>query len=81
MTKVAITIDKAVLSEIDQLVEKQVFPNRSKAIQEAIRDKLARMKRSRLAAECSKLDPKVEQTLAEEGIDQELKTWPKALSK
>jgi len=75
-TKVAITIDEAILSELDRLVEKRIFPNRSKAIQEAIKDKLARMRRGRLARECAKLDRKFEQTLAEEGIDQELKTWP-----
>jgi metal-responsive CopG/Arc/MetJ family transcriptional regulator len=75
-TKVAITIDEAILSELDRLVEKRIFPNRSKAIQEAIKDKLARMRRGRLARECAKLDRKFEQTLAEEGIDRELKTWP-----
>jgi metal-responsive CopG/Arc/MetJ family transcriptional regulator len=63
-TKVAITIDEAILSELDRLVEKRIFPNRSKAIQEAIKDKLARMRRGRLARECAKLDRKFEQTLS-----------------
>jgi len=75
-TKVAITIDQTLLAEIDRLVEQKVFPNRSKAVQEAVQDKLARLRRSRLARECAKLDPQAEQTLAEEGMDQELAGWP-----
>ncbi|MCK6626026.1 MAG: ribbon-helix-helix domain-containing protein [Anaerolineae bacterium] len=75
-TKVAITIDQTLLAEIDRLVEQKVFPNRSKAVQEAVQDKLARLRRSRLARECAKLDPQAEQALAEEGMDQELAGWP-----
>jgi metal-responsive CopG/Arc/MetJ family transcriptional regulator len=75
-TKVAVTIDSELLAQVDQLVAQQVFPNRSKAIQEALRDKLTRMRRSRLARESAKLDPQIEQSLAEEGMDQELDTWP-----
>ena len=75
-TKVAVTIDAELLAQVDQLVAQHVFPNRSKAIQEAIQDKLTRMRRSRLARESAKLDPRMEQTLAEEGLDQELAAWP-----
>lgn len=74
--KVAITIDQAVLTKLDRLVKEKVFPNRSRAIQEAVLDKLARMDRSRLARECAKLDPKLEQSIAEEGMAQELDGWP-----
>lgn len=41
-------------------------------MQEAIKDKLARIDRNRLARECAKLDPKIEQSLAEDGVIQEL---------
>ena len=75
-TKVAITIDRSLLVELDRLVEQHVFPSRSKAIQEVIQDKLARINRSRLAAECAKLDMDYEQSLAEEGMGQELAEWP-----
>jgi metal-responsive CopG/Arc/MetJ family transcriptional regulator len=75
-TKVAVTIDTELLAQLDQLVAQHIFPNRSRAIQEALEDKLARMRRSRLAHECAKLDPREEQALAEEGMDQELSTWP-----
>ncbi len=75
-SKVAVTIDSELLAEVDQLVAQRVFSNRSKAFQEALHDKLMRTQRSRLARESAKLDPGVEQALAEEGIDQELATWP-----
>ena len=75
-TKVAVTIDSKLLAQVDQLVAQQVFPNRSKAIQAALQDKLTRMRRSRLARESAKLDPQIERSLAEEGMDQELDTWP-----
>jgi metal-responsive CopG/Arc/MetJ family transcriptional regulator len=75
-TKVAVTIDTELLAQIDQLVEQHVFPNRSKAIQAAVHDKLTRLQRSRLARESAKLDPQIEQLLAEEGMDQEFATWP-----
>jgi metal-responsive CopG/Arc/MetJ family transcriptional regulator len=74
--KVAITIDQTLLSKLDSLVEQQVFPSRSKAIQEAISEKLARMDRNRLARECAKLDRRAEQALAEEGMEMELESWP-----
>ena len=75
-TKVAVTIDTTLLAELDHLVAQHVFPNRSKAIQVALQDKLARMRRSRLAQECAKLDPGEEHAFAEEGIAQELTSWP-----
>jgi metal-responsive CopG/Arc/MetJ family transcriptional regulator len=74
--KVAITIDRKTLKRVDGLVSRNVFPNRSRAIQEAVAEKLARMERSRLASECAKLDPRFEKALAEEGLGRELETWP-----
>ncbi|MBX3060586.1 MAG: ribbon-helix-helix protein, CopG family [Anaerolineae bacterium] len=75
-TKVAVTIESELLAEIDQLVAQRMFPNRSKAIQEALRESLEKIKRNRLARECAKLDPDVEQALAEEGMEWELAEWP-----
>ncbi len=65
--KIAITVDEQALAEIDRLVVEGVFPNRSKAIEEAVQERIARLHRSRLARECAKLDPNEEQALAEEG--------------
>jgi len=75
-TKVAITIDSSLLAELDRLVQQQVFPNRSRAIQEALSDKLARMRRYRLAQESAKLSIAEEQAVAEEGIQQDIEQWP-----
>jgi Arc/MetJ-type ribon-helix-helix transcriptional regulator len=74
--KIAVTIDKSLLAELDELVERKRFANRSRAVQEAVRDKLERLKRSRLARECTKLDPKAEQALADEGLAADLDQWP-----
>ena len=67
-SKVAISLDEFTLNRLDKLVKKRVFPNRSQAIEEAVAEKLARLERSRLAQECSKLDPAFEKALAEEGL-------------
>jgi len=75
-TKVAISIEESILKQLDNLVSSRVFPNRSKAIQEAVREKLSRINHSRLARECSKLDPGFEQALAEEGLSEEFERWP-----
>ena len=74
--KVAISINRKTLKRLDRLVKDQVFPNRSKAIQEAIEEKLNRLDRTRLARECAKLDPIAERAMAEEGISEELSEWP-----
>jgi metal-responsive CopG/Arc/MetJ family transcriptional regulator len=74
--KVAITIEEELLERIDRLVDQRKFPNRSRAIQEAIRDKLERMDRGRLARECAKLDRAVEQKMADEGLAGDLEEWP-----
>lgn len=74
--KVAITLDSATLVRVDRLVSENVFPNRSRAIQLAVSEKLARMGRGRLAMECAKLDPEFEKSLAEEGLGVDVEAWP-----
>ena len=75
-TKVAITINQNTLERLDRLVRKKVFPSRSRAIQEAVNEKLRRLERDRLARECAKLDPDFERSLSEEGLSEELSEWP-----
>jgi metal-responsive CopG/Arc/MetJ family transcriptional regulator len=75
-SKIAITLDDRMLKQIDILVKSKYFPNRSKAIQEAVAEKLVRLEKSRLAKECAKLDPDFEQSLAEEGFAAEMEEWP-----
>jgi len=74
--KVAITLDRETLARVDSLVSRRVFPNRSRAIQIALQEKLAREEGVRLAAECAKLDATEEKDLAEVGIEADLASWP-----
>jgi len=75
-TKVAVTLDERLLEQLDALVREAHFPSRSQAIEAAVEEKLARLARTRLARECSKLDPDEERALAEEGLSGELAEWP-----
>ena len=74
--KIAITIEGKILGRLDELVRKKVYPSRSRAIQEAVKDKLDRLDRTRLARECAKLNPEHEIAMAEEGLSEELSEWP-----
>ena len=47
--KIAVTLDQKLLLELDRLVKERRFPNRSRAVQEALREKLQRMEQGRLA--------------------------------
>jgi Arc/MetJ-type ribon-helix-helix transcriptional regulator len=58
------------------MVKIGVFPNRSRAIQEAVAEKLGRIEKTRLAQECAKLDPDDEQRMADEGFSMEMEEWP-----
>ncbi|HUT00440.1 MAG TPA: ribbon-helix-helix domain-containing protein [Candidatus Thermoplasmatota archaeon] len=75
-TKIAITLDDGIVGRIDMLVLQRAYPNRSQAIEEAVREKLDRLGRFRLAREVSKLDPEFERSLAEEGLSQDQTEWP-----
>ena len=74
--KVAITLEQETLQQVDSMVARRLFQNRSRAIQIALQEKLQRMEGTRLAAECAKLDPAFEQSLADEGLDVDAATWP-----
>jgi metal-responsive CopG/Arc/MetJ family transcriptional regulator len=76
-TKIAITLDEQFIEQLDRLVSENVFQNRSQAIQKAVDEKLKRLKRTRLAKECSKLDLAFEKAMAEEGLSEDLSQWPK----
>lgn len=67
-SKIAISLEEETLRRVDRLVKNHVFPSRSKAIEEALTEKLERLERRRLARECALLDPQEERALAEEGL-------------
>jgi metal-responsive CopG/Arc/MetJ family transcriptional regulator len=74
--KIAITLDERTVGRIDRLVRRKTYPNRSRAIEEAVEEKLDRLERSRLARESANLDPAFEKALADEGISEEIREWP-----
>lgn len=75
-TKVALTLDAGLLEQVDELVSKQRFRNRSQAIETALADQLRRLARTRLAREAAKLNPAEEKRLADEGLSDPLDSWP-----
>ena len=75
--KIAITMKKNLLEEIDRLVEEGVFVNRSQTIEAAVEGKLASLLKTRLLRECRKLKPVEEKELAEEGLLLDETEWPK----
>jgi metal-responsive CopG/Arc/MetJ family transcriptional regulator len=74
--KLAVTLDEDILAEVDGLVRRRLFPNRSRIIEMAVREKLDRLAKNRLAAQCALLDPNFEKALAEEGMGEEIDQWP-----
>ena len=71
-SKIAITLNQNTLNRLDRLIKSHVFPNRSRAIQLAVAEKLERIEKNRLERECAKLDPKFEQAMSEEGFEMEI---------
>ena len=74
--KLAVTLDANLVGELDHLVSKRRFANRSQAIEVAVAEKLERLSGTHLAEECSKLNPNEERALAEEGLAGSRDTWP-----
>jgi Arc/MetJ-type ribon-helix-helix transcriptional regulator len=74
--KIAVSLKKDTVKELDRLVTEGVYPSRSRAIQEAVDERLVRLSRDRLARECAKLDPSYESALAEESMVAEADQWP-----
>ncbi len=75
-SKIAVTIEQSTLKRLDRMVREQKYPNRSRAVQEALEEKMDRTEQRRLIEECSKLDPNEEKALAEEGLGSEADQWP-----
>ena len=74
--KIAITLDRELLREVDLGVKSGLYRNRSRAIEEAVREKLERQHKRRLLIEAKKLDAGEEEALAEEGMTGEESKWP-----
>ena len=73
---ITITMDDALLKTVDRLVEKSVYPDRSLAIQQAVREKFRMADRDLLERELAKMDPEYEQRMADEFLPRDLSEWP-----
>lgn len=73
VTKIAITLDRATVAELDRWVREGRYSNRSRALQSAVNLLAEREKRTRLARELAQLDPEEEKQMAEEGLGD---SWP-----
>jgi metal-responsive CopG/Arc/MetJ family transcriptional regulator len=74
--KITISLNQELLNRLDVLVQSRVFSSRSQAIQTAVQEKIARVQKTRLAAQCARLDPKEEQALADMGLAADRDLWP-----
>ena len=72
--KVAVTLDKRTVEDLDRWVREGKYPNRSRALQAAVNILSEREKRTRLARELAKLNRRQEQLMAEEGLGDA--SWP-----
>ena len=74
--KVAVTIEKNILTKLDRMVAEGKYPSRSSAVEDAVKEQIEKVEKSRLAREAAKLDPAYEQALADEGLSGDLSEWP-----
>ena len=72
--KIAVTLDQKTVADLDRWVREGRYPNRSRAVQSAVNLLSEREKRTRLARELAKLDPREERDLAEQGLGDY--AWP-----
>ena len=66
-SRITITLDEGLLKRLDHLVQVASYSSRSRAIQEAVEDKLRKANRNDFERELVKLDPRFEQEMADEG--------------
>ena len=74
--KVAVTIEKDLITKLDRMVSEGKYSSRSSAVEDAVIERLNKAERLRLAEESAKLDPSFEQSLADEGLTGDLSEWP-----
>jgi Arc/MetJ-type ribon-helix-helix transcriptional regulator len=72
--KIAVTLEKETVAELDRWVREGKYPNRSRALQSAVDLLAERDRRRRLARELAKLDRREEQRMADEGLG--ASSWP-----
>jgi len=74
--KVAVTIEKDLITKLDRMVSQGKYASRSSAVEDAVIERIIKVEKSRLAEESAKLDPSFEQAFADEGLAGDLSEWP-----
>lgn len=72
-SRITITLDEGLLKRLDHLVQAVPYSSRSRAIQEAVEDKLRKANRDDFERELVKLDPQFEQEMADEGLCEDMR--------
>jgi Arc/MetJ-type ribon-helix-helix transcriptional regulator len=72
--RIAVTLDRGTVADLDRWVKEGKYPNRSRALQSAVNILSEREKRTRLVRELAKIDPKEERQLAEQDLGD--RAWP-----
>jgi Arc/MetJ-type ribon-helix-helix transcriptional regulator len=72
--KIAVTLDRRTVADLDRWVKEGKYSNRSRALQSAVNLLSERERRTRLARELEKIDPGAEKQLAEQGLGD--RAWP-----
>jgi Arc/MetJ-type ribon-helix-helix transcriptional regulator len=72
--KIAVTLDRRTVADLDRWVREGKYPNRSRALQAAVNLLSEREKRTRLVRELARLDPLEERRLADQGLGD--RAWP-----
>ncbi len=75
--KVAITVEKDILRELDLMVKEKNIPSRSKAIEDAISQLIENWRKNRLYEELRNLDVEAEKAEAEASVDAVNEAWQK----
>jgi len=75
--KVAITVEKDILRELDLMVKEKNIPSRSKAIEEAISHLIENWRKNRLYEQLRNLDVEAEKAEAEASVDAVNEAWQK----
>ena len=74
-SRITITLDEGLLKRLDHLVQMTPYSSRSRAIQEAVEDKLRKANKDDFKRELVKLDPRFEQEMADEGLCEDVLEW------
>jgi metal-responsive CopG/Arc/MetJ family transcriptional regulator len=76
VAKIAISIDEQLLERLDAFIAQKKFKTRSQAFQVAVTKTMEQLDHRRLIDACAKLNPVVEQQMADEGLLKDSEAWP-----